>query len=307
MIRPPALRSGDRVALVAPAGPIDEPKVATALRRCRDLGLEPVPGRAIRSRVGYLAGGDTDRAADLNAAIGGDNAAIWAIRGGYGSLRALQHVDLRPLRDRPRAFIGFSDNTAVHLALLRLGVVSFHGPHAGFEHFPPATEAAFRQVLFHAEAAGTLPASDVGPVTVRAGVAEGPLVGGNLALLAAACGTAHQPDTRGAIVFIEDVAEPLYRVDRMLMQLRMAGALDDIAGLALGDFTAMPDPVHRAATDGEPCLESVVAELLEPLGVPIAMGLPFGHGRENWTLPLGVRARLDAGAGTLSLLEPAVA
>lgn len=296
------------MALIAPAGPVDDVKIERALTRCRDLGLEPVPGRSIRSRAGYLAGGDADRAEDLTAAIRSDVAAIWALRGGYGSLRALRHVDLEPVRERPKVFIGFSDNTAVHLAMLRLGVVSFHGPHAGFEHFPATTEAAFRRVLFDPRPAGTLPSPpESGSIAIRTGVAEGPLVGGNLALLAAACGTPLQPDTRGAILFLEDVAEPLYRVDRMLLQLRMAGLLDGIAGIALGDFVAMPDPVHRAASDGEPCLESVAEELLGSLGVPVVVGLPFGHGRENWTLPLGVRARLDADEGTVSLLEPAVA
>lgn len=312
MIRPPALRSGDRVALVCPAGPVDEGRIRTALERCRALDLEPVPGRAIRARAGYLAGTDRERADDLAAAIAADVAAIWAIRGGYGTLRTLQHVDLGGLVDRPRVFLGFSDNTAVHLALHSLGLVSFHGPHAGHPHFPPATEAAFRAVLQRAEAAGVLPAGGevlTPPLALVGGVAEGPLIGGNLALLAATCGTGYQPDTRGAVLFIEDLAEPLYRIDRMMMQLRLAGLLDDIAGVAFGEFTAMPDPLLRGDVSGPPtgaCLEDVLHDLVAPLGVPAVMGLPFGHGRENWTLPLGIRARLDAGAGSLSLLEPAV-
>lgn len=306
MIRPPSLQPGDRVALIAPAGPVDETRIATALGRCAALGLEPVPGRSIRRRTGYLAGADPDRARDLADAVRADVAAIWALRGGYGTLRTLQHLDLEPLLRSPRAFIGFSDNTAVHLALLRMGLVSFHGPHAGSEHFPPATEAVFRRVLGTPEPAGVLAAAEVGPVTLVSGAAEGPLVGGNLALLAATCGTPYQPDTRGAILFIEDVAEPLYRVDRMMMQLRLAGLLDGVAAVAFGEFTSMPDPVHPAAASGEACLEELLGEIVAPLGIPAVLGLPFGHGRENWTLPLGVRARLDAGAGTLALLEPAV-
>jgi len=291
---------------VAPAGPLDEDKIRTALDRCRYLGLEPVPGASLRARTGYLAGPDDRRAADLQAAVDGDVSAIWAVRGGYGTLRTLQHVDLAGLRARPRPFIGFSDNTAIHLALLRLGIASFHGPHAGFEHFPPETEAAFRAVVMANAGGGPLPmppGTDV--VTVVGGVAEGRLVGGNLAMVAAVCGTAYQPDTRGAILFLEDVGEPLYRIDRMLTQLYLAGLLDGVAGIAVGEFTEMLEPVRAADAGGETSLESLLTDLLAPLGVPVVMGLPFGHGTQNWTLPVGIVARVDADAGSLAIMEPA--
>lgn len=294
MILPPTLKPGDRVALVAPAGPLAESAIETALRRCRDLGLEPVPGASIRARSDYLAGPDEARAADLQAAIAGDSAAIWALRGGYGTLRTLRHVDLGPLTHRPRAFIGFSDNTAIHLALLARGIASFHGPHAGFTHFTETTERAFRAVLMEGGAPGVLPMpEEYRPVPLVRGTAEGPLVGGNLAMLAAVCGTPYQPDTRGAILFLEDVDEPPYRVDRMITQLRLAGLLDPVAGIALGDFSPP-----------EPGVDAVLRDLLAPLGVPILAGLPIGHGRENWTLPVGARARLDADGASLEILEP---
>lgn len=289
------LKPGDRVALIAPAGPVDEAKIQTALRRCHDLGLEPVPGAWIRARGPYMAGHDHERAADFQAAIDGDCHAIWALRGGYGTLRTLQHVDLEPLRRRPRAFIGFSDNTAVHFALRGLGLASFHGPHAGYAHFPPVTEQAFRAVLMTPGPAGTLPLPDEQrPVALSPGTAEGPLVGGNLAMVAAVCGTPYQPDTRDAILFLEEIDEPPYRVDRMLTQIRLAGLLDHVAGIALGDFTP-----------GEPAVRDVLGDLLLPLGVPVLADLPFGHEYENWTLPVGVRARLDADAPSLQILEPA--
>jgi muramoyltetrapeptide carboxypeptidase len=306
VIHPPAIQPGARVALVAPAGPADEQKVRTAIDRCRRLGLIPVPGASVTARWGYLAGTDAQRAGDLQAAVDGPFDAIWAVRGGYGTLRTLQQVDLTPLRDRPRPFIGFSDNTAIHLALLRMGLVSFHGPHAGFEHFPEETEAAFRQVVMDGAAPVRLPVpADAAPVTLVPGVAEGVLMGGNLAILAAVCGTPFQPDTRGAILFFEDVGEALYRVDRMLIQLRLAGLLDSLAGVAIGEFTEMGDPVVGTGDATEPTLQDVLAEALAPLGIPVVMGLPFGHGRQNWTLPLGTRARLDATAGTLEILEAA--
>jgi muramoyltetrapeptide carboxypeptidase len=305
VILPPVLKPGDRIALVAPAGPVDAAKARTAVDRCRRLGFEPVPGAALLARAGYLAGSDRDRAADLQAALDGDCAAVWAVRGGYGTLRTLQQVDLTGIRDRPKAFIGFSDNTAVHLAFLNLGVVSFHGPHAGFEHFPPETEAAFRAVVMDARVPVSLPIpAGMAHVAIRSGVAEGRLVGGNLAMLAAVCGTPYQPDTDGALLFIEDVGEPLYKIDRMLTQLRLAGLLDGVAGIAVGEFTEMLDPVLAADAVPEPSLKGVLTELLGPLGVPVVMGVPIGHGRQNWTLPMGRRARLDADAGSMELLEP---
>lgn len=304
------------MALIAPAGPVDDATIERALRRCRSLGLEPVLGEAAGSRHGYLAGPDQARADDMAWGIEGDAAGIWALRGGYGTLRTLELVDLSPLRDRPKPFIGFSDNTAVHLALLREGLVSFHGPHAGCEHFPPTTDAVFRSVVMNPEPAGRLPMPEsAGPEAVVAGAAKGLLVGGNLSLLAATCGTRYQPDTRGAILFIEDVAEPLYRIDRMLLQLRLAGVFDGVAGIALGQFTELErrrreeDADRAEGSDGRRVwglkFADLLRQLLQPLGVPVASGLPFGHGRENWTLPLGVAARLDAGAGTLELLEAA--
>lgn len=293
------LKPGDRVALIAPAGPVDEPTIQTALRRCHDLGFEPVPGAGIRARGGYMAGRDDARAADFQTAIDGDNSAIWAIRGGYGTMRTLQHVDLEPLVARPRAFIGFSDNTVVHLAIRALGLVSFHAPHAGYPRFTPATERAFRATLMESGPAGPLPVpADYRPLALSPGTAVGPLLGGNLAMLAAVCGTPYQPDTRDAILFLEEVGEPPYRVDRMVMQLRLAGILDHVAGIAIGDFSPAEGESAEALLD-------VLEELLGPLGVPILAGLPFGHHDENWTLPVGVPTRLDTSAASLDILEPA--
>ncbi len=308
MILPPTLRPGDSVALIAPAGPVTDAAVRTAVSRCRRLGLEPVTGDAARGRLGYLAGPDRLRARDFERAIAGPAAAIWMLRGGYGAMRTLRHLDLSPLRDRPKAVIGFSDNTIIHLALRRLGVASFHGPHAGFRHFPSCTEAVFRRVVMAGEPAGLLPVPPgwPRPRTLASGVAEGPLVGGNLALLAASCGTPYQPDARGAVLVIEDVGEPLYRIDRMFAQLELAGVLDGAAGVALGEFTGITAG-DGSSSGGDPwvALAELVDEILRPRGIPAVIGLPFGHGRENWTLPMGVRARLDADAGSIELLEPA--
>lgn len=302
MLRPARIRPAAAMALVAPAGVVSEEKLAAALTQCAAIGLEPRLGQGVQERLGYLAGPDRIRAQDLAWAFSDPAiAAVWAIRGGYGTMRLLPGLDPAMLRAGARPFIGFSDNTALHLALQRAGIVSFHGPHAGAA-LPAFTLGCFRAVLFRAEPAGTLPVP-VGeePITTLVpGTAEGSLVGGNLAMLASTCGTPVALEARDRIVFFEDVGEAPYRIDRALTQLRLAGALDGVAGLAFGRFTDCDPDVP-----GRP-LAAIFEEFARTLGVPAVAGIPVGHVDSQWTLPLGIRARLDADAGTLSLLEAAV-
>ncbi len=306
MIRPSAIAAGARVTLVAPAGPLANEAVDRAVERVRAWGWEPILGRHARGRYGYLSGTDEERLADLNAALHSrDNDAIWCLRGGYGTMRLLERVDWEALLARPRPLIGFSDNTALHLALHRRGLVSFHGPHAGAADFPPFTEECFRAVLTRVAPAGPLPFPAAGPIraeTIVGGAAEGPLVGGNLSLIAATLGTPFQMRTEGVILFLEEVGEPAYRVDRLISQLHLAGIFREVAAVALGGFTECRDE----GMEGIPHPTQVLRERLSTLAVPVAAGFPFGHIAESWTLPLGVRARIDANAGTLALLEPAV-
>jgi muramoyltetrapeptide carboxypeptidase len=314
VIRPPRMVPGCRVALVAPAGPLlERDDLTRGSELCLALGFQPVLGANAHRRHGYLAGTDDQRLADLNAALH-DPAidAIWCLRGGFGMTRILDRVDLAALAERPRAVIGYSDITALLLASHRLtGVVGFHAPMARM----PLTSFSrehFERVLGRPGAAGRLerlapPAGVLVPrtnriVTIRPGVAEGTLIGGNLSLLSALAGTRYFPDLEGAILFLEDVGEDLYRLDRMLAQLRMIGALDQLAGAVLGQFTDM----KRGTGDGALGFDEVMATYFEPLGVPVAFGFPVGHVDDQWTMPIGVRARLDAGLGELDLLESAV-
>lgn len=300
IVRPPRLRAGARVALIAPAGPIDEARVERARAMCAALEVEPVLGTSVLARADYLAGSDDARAEDLRTALADDSIdAVWALRGGYGTMRTLVTMGVLPVH-QPRAYIGFSDNTAIHLALLRAGIVSFHGPHAGGD-FPPFAETCFRRVLFDATPAGVLPLPENAETAcLSAGIAEGELIGGNLSLLAALVGTPWAMQARGRIVFIEEIEEPYYRIDRMLMQLRLSGAFDGAAAVIFGQFTDCdPSGCTRPLTE-------VLHELVEHLSVPVGYGYPFGHVADNWTLPQGVRARFDAQAGTLELLEAAV-
>lgn len=312
--RPPRLDAGARVAIVAPSGPcLEQDDFTRAVELCAALGLEPVPGPHVRDRMGYLAGSDSDRLADLNAALRDDAIdAIWCIRGGYGMTRILDGVDFGALRKHPRAIIGYSDITALlHGAVQEAGVVSFHGPTAR-NPMPEFSLRHFDQVLRSAEpagrlerlpqAAGVLASRENRIVTLRDGVAEGPLLGGNLSLLQCLVGTRFFPDLTGAILFLEDVGEALYRVDRMFAHLRSVGALGELAGVAIGRFTEM----RRETGDGAFGFDEVLSQYLGGLGIPVAYGFPVGHIDNQWTLPLGVRARLDATNGEVDLLEAAV-
>jgi muramoyltetrapeptide carboxypeptidase len=301
MVRPPVLAAGARVALVAPAGPVTAERIERAVAQCRTLGLEARVAQGAFQRRAYLAGSDAERLRDLQSAFDDETIdAVWALRGGYGTMRIINDVQWAGLKRRPKAYIGFSDNTAVHCAMQRQDIVSFHGPHAGGD-FPPETEAAFRALLFRSEPAGVLPvrAQDPPARSLCGGVVEAPLYGGNLALLAALCGTPLQPSARGCILFMEDVGEPAYRVDRMLLQLKQAGALEGVVGLALGRFTDCDE-------DGEPEVNDVLRELAETLRVPAVIDLPIGHVEHNWTLPVGCVARLDADNALLDITQPAV-
>jgi muramoyltetrapeptide carboxypeptidase len=302
------------VALVAPAGPLlERDDLTRAVALCRALDYDPVLAPHAGGRNGYFSGTDEERLADLNGAFRDPSIdAVWCIRGGYGVTRILDEVDFGALASRPRAVIGYSDITALLAGVTRgAGLVAFHAP-AARAPMPAFSRRHFARVLTAAEPAGVLeplplPADVLVPrenrlVTVRGGVAEGPLAGGNLSLLQCLVGTRFFPDLDGALLVLEDVNEDLYRIDRMLAHLRMAGALAGIRGVLIGRFTGL----ERHTGDGALGLDEVLEHYFGPLGVPVAHGLPIGHIDDQWTIPLGVRARFDADAGALELLEPAV-
>lgn len=300
LVRPRALAPGSRVALIAPAGPLDPERIALSARRCAELGLIAEVYPSAGARHGYLAGTDEQRLADLQTAFDDpDIDAIWALRGGYGTMRLLARLDLARQRRDPIPYIGFSDNTALLVRHHGLGVISFHAPHPGGD-FPPESGTSFQRVLFEGDAPGPLITRphDPTPVTLVGGRVEAPLVGGNLSILASLCGSEDAPRAAGHILFLEDVAEPAYRVDRMLVQLERAGVLEDVTGLAFGRFTEAPDDEH-------PVIETL-REFAERIGVPAVADLPFGHVEHNNTLPVGARAVLSGDDAALVLSEPAV-
>lgn len=313
---PRPLRPGDKVAVVAPAGPVDPVALERGLAQLTAWGLQPVLGEAIHLQWGYLAGPDHLRAADLNRFLADSSvAAILCARGGYGSLRILPLIDWAAARQHPKLLVGFSDITALHLAFWReAGWRTLHGPmveiHDPSGRMPAYNAHNLHAALFGRAFPGVIPWPDPSeapdaptPLTIVPGQAEGRLLGGNLEVMTRLIGTPWQPDFRGAILVLEDVDEAPYRIDRMLVQLKLAGLLDGVAGVLFGH-----SPTCEEASNGRPSLTlpEILHELLAPLAIPVLYGFPCGHSRYRATLPLGTLARLDSESATLTVLEPAV-
>lgn len=291
---PLPLAPGARVALVAPAGPLrGSGELDASIAHARALGWDAEPAPHVLSRDGYLAGTDAERAEDLNAALRDDRIdGVWCVRGGYGAMRILPALDYEALRRRPKALLGYSDITAIHAAIgTRCGLISYHAPTARGALSGFSRDSLVRAVVEQRDPCGVAN----GTLTLRSGRAEGRLVGGNLALLAALAGTPYAPDYTDAILVLEDVGEATYRIDRMLRQLILSGDLARVAGLAFGHFTDGPDPIDVASRP----LADVLRETAEIAGVPALFGIPLGHVDDQWTIPLGARAELDADSGTL--------
>jgi len=299
-MRRPTIPVGARVALVAPSGPLrGEADLQRAQENARACGWVPVVGAHVLERDGYLAGVDGHRLADLNAALTDDAIdAVWCARGGYGAMRILEHVDYAALRRRPKPIIGYSDVTALHAAVgTRCEVVTFHGPTARAS-LTAFSRTSLEGALSSGDSCGTAANAD----TLRSGRARGRLVGGNLAILCALAGTPYAPDYGDAILVVEDVNEAVYRIDRMLTQLRLAGSLSTCRGIVFGQFTDIPTDAPEESL-GARALEGVLAEVAAALDVPCIAGAPIGHVADQWTIPLGADAELDADERALRILE----
>jgi muramoyltetrapeptide carboxypeptidase len=311
LLKPPRLRKGDVIGLVAPASPPrSAARVHAAVRYLEDHGYHVKLGRHLNARHGFFAGTDTQRAADLNALFNDSQVrAIFALRGGYGTPRLLPLVDYAAARRHPKILVGYSDLTALQLALFRqTGLVTFSGPMLAADlrggRLDPFTESRFWRMLTSPERVGVLagPRGCTGRVR-HPGRAEGRLLGGNLSLLVSSLGTPFSPDYRGALLFLEDVKEHLHRLDRMFTQLRNAGVLAQVAGLLLGHFTGCRPSNRR---DPQLTREQILDQVLAWTPAPAVDRFCYGHVRRRLTLPLGLRARLDADRGELEVLESAV-
>ena len=303
MIEAAPLFPGARVALTAPASAVPAEKLQPALDFVRALDLEPVvyPSCYFANRHGYLAADDAQRARELNEAFAdGSIHGVWCIRGGYGAHRLLPLLDFDTIRAHPKRFLGYSDVTALHTAFNQdCGLVTYHTVMPSTERSADEfTLAQLKRALFGSFAGPLEGPSGQSLTALVPGKACGELCGGNLSLIAASMGTPWELDTRGKLLFLEDIGEKTYRIDGMLTQLRNAGKLDDCAGVILGAWTDCPPEYPEKTLE----LPEIFAELIAPAGKPAIMGLACGHTLPTLSLPLGAQAELDADQLTLNVL-----
>ena len=310
-LKPKILQLGDTIALVAPAGPADRAVVLSYKQQLEQSGFRvQYDERMLDRKKEYLAGNDTERADELNNAIRNPQVrAIFPVRGGYGLTRILDQIDFASLRSDPKIITGYSDLTALHLAIARKSrVVSFHSPmpmsNLAQGHLPEHaySQQSFERMLFadrfpKAMAGEAIPVPPTEPIkTIHGGKTQGRLMGGNLTLVCATMGTPYGIEATGVILFLEDVNEAPYRVDRLLSQLRLAGILDSVAGIVLGQFT------NKEPNDAQD-IDRVVSEVMKQIDCPVIANFPVGHVPKNATLPHGALVELDANRGVLTLLE----
>jgi muramoyltetrapeptide carboxypeptidase len=314
-VKPERLSPGDTIGIIAPASAPPDPKsIDHSVEAIERLGFKPKLGNHVRRRWGFLAGNDRERAGDLmRMVLDRKVKAILCVRGGYGTARLLSLLDYARIRAHPKILIGYSDITSLHCAFLqRAGLVSFHGPMLNsdliHESMPAFTLRGLLRTLTLAAPAGSICQGYRNRTVevLRRGQVSGPLIGGNLSLLCTTLGTPFQPDFRKAILLIEDLDEKPYRFDRMLTHLLNAGQLQRVSGIAIGINAHCEDPKAKSSKEYRQTVEDVLRERLLPLKVPMVTGLPFGHVPHNATLPIGVRARLDALKGDLVITEAAV-
>jgi muramoyltetrapeptide carboxypeptidase len=313
--KPRQLNPGDTIGLVAPASAPPDPKaIDRSVAALEALGFKVRLARNTRKRLGFLAGTDRERASDLMRMFQDRSVqGIMCVRGGYGSGRLLGMLDYPLIAKNAKVFMGYSDITSLHCALLvKAGLVSFHGPMTNSElikdELPSFTIQSLLRTLMRPLPVGSISEGYTGKTVqvLRKGKVSGPLIGGNMTLLCTLPGTPYLPDFKGAILFFEDLDEVPYRFDRLLTHLLNAGVLAQVAGVAIGINKNCEESKAKSKKEYRQTLEDVFKDRLLPLRVPVVSGLPFGHVPHNATLPIGVTATLDANQGDLVITEAAV-
>lgn len=308
MIKPKHLKPGDRIAIIAPSSPVDEDKMILSIDSVKFLGLKPILYPSVTMTHGYLSGPDAVRAADINNAFANpDIDGIFCIRGGYGVTRILNSIDYKMISKNPKLFLGYSDITGLHVALNQLSnLVTLHSPMPtrGWSSLDPITLQSLTDNLFSALPSGFAPdIEDEQIEIINPGTAEGPMIGGNLSLLTAALGSPYEVDTKNKILFIEEVEEKNYRIDRGLTSLALAGKFDQCKGIILGTWADCGDPELEQGKNLT--LHQIFEEVVKPFGKPTINNFRAGHIYPQITIPMGVRAKLDATNGSVSFLESA--
>lgn len=306
-IKPKPLSKNSTIGIIAPASPGDQQAAASGIAYLEAQGFTIKLGKSVFEAWGDLAGPDELRAEDINTMFLDPKIdGIISLRGGYGTMRLLELIDYNIIKNNPKVFVGYSDITALHLAISqRTGLITFHGPMAAsdFGKNPPDyTWDYFYRAVTESTPLGVIanPPATALPTVISPGEAEGPLTGGNLSLIAATLGTPYEIDTTGKILFLEEVSEAPYRIDRMLTQLLLSGKLQAAAGIILDVFNGCLEEMNPPSFT----VEEVLKDRLGKLSIPVISNLYFGHTPEKATLPVGVKAAIKN--NTLVILEPAV-
>ena len=309
MLKPKPLRRGDTIGLVGISGAMHEPetKFDKMLAAIDALGYKVIIADSCREEYGYLSGTDASRAKGLNQMFRDDRVdAVVCMRGGYGVARMLDMVDFDVIRANPKLVLGYSDITALHTAIHeKVGMTTIHGPMpcSQWMEFDDFTRESMLRALTSTEPLGFVHNPEgVEPQCVVPGRCTGQLVGGNLTLIASACGTPFALNAKGKVLLLEDVGEYIYRLDSMLTQLRQAGMFEDCVGVVLGGFTNCTEEYERYALH----LEDIIRDIIVPAGKPVLANMSIGHMDTKITVPLGVQVEMDADAGTLEFLEAAL-
>lgn len=314
IVKPGRLKSGDTVGLIAPAGFIKEEERDESIKNLQSIGFKVECGKHLLDKHGYLAGKDENRADDVNQMFADKKIdGIVCARGGYGCNRILPLLDYKIIKENPKVLVGYSDITSLVCGIYsKTGLIGFHGP-VGISTFNDYSVKIFNNVLINPknkycfpEPEDTSDKPELKLFSVTKGKAKGRLIGGNLSVIASLIGTEYDVDTTDKIIFLEDVSEEPYRIDRMLTQMILAGKFKKAAGVALGVFSKCePKPDQSGITNSFNMLE-VIADRLSGLNIPVVYGFSFGHIVNKFTIPCGVLAELDANNKKLTLLESAV-
>ena len=305
MIRPKPLQKGDKVAIIAPASPSDKNLIDKCIASLNELGLKVVIGESCLSEHGFLSGTDDIRANDINCMFSDKNIkGIFALRGGYGCARLLDLIDFKLIKKNPKIFIGYSDITALHIAINQKSkLITYHGPMISTELIKGLDEYSadyYKKFIFEHEKIEELLNPEGNSLEIiNNGIASGELIGGNLSLICSSLGTKYEINTKNKILFLEEVDEVPYKVDRMLTHLKQSGKLKEANGIILGAFTNCIAPNNKKSLS----LQEVFNEIILPLKKPTISNLACGHCLPTLTLPLGEKVLLDANNKKIKILK----
>jgi len=314
IIKPPKLKEGDKLALITPGSYISIEEKEKSIENLKELGFEVYYSDRLMLKNGYFSGSDKERAEDINEMFEREEIkGIVCARGGYGCTRTLPHINYNLVKENPKVLIGYSDVTALLYGIYeKTGLITFHGP-VGISSYNNFSNKYFKQVLINPveelELTNSFPGNNdniYGLTTINSGAASGVLIGGNLSIIVSLIGTDYDIDTKGKIIFLEEYIEEPYRVDRMLTQIVQAGKFDEAAGVALGVFRKCESKKENPSFLNSFTLMEVLKDRLSNLKIPVVYGMSFGHVKDKFTIPFGIKAELDADNYKLKLLEAAV-